>query len=595
MRRPLLVTFSAVLLLGAGSVCCKERGAEVDSTPSVLFDEAHFNTAGFTPLAELLTRDGYRVVHNRKRFSRDLLRGYDILFIPGALPTGTHNSVAFSPDGKTVASGGSNRTIKQWDVRTGKVTATLKNTDWIGPLAFSHDGSTLASVSHHDSIRLWDVKTGTERTLLEGHIGTIQSVVFSPDGRTLASSGENQTVEVWDLVTERPRLLRGHVGVVHSLAFSPGGKTLASGGSDGRITLWDVDTGQKRTSLEGNGTVWSVAFSPDGKVLASARDEIVELWDVATAQVRVSLEGHSGEGTPLPVHSVAFSPDGRMLASGGGDETIKVWDTGTGHLQATLEGHNDVIRSVAFSPDGKTLASVDDDEVLKVWRTWRAQHTITDRVDFVWHPGSAFTEEECDAVRDWVHAGGGLLLLADHAPYAGAAESLAGRFAVTIVNSRGTLDPSHHSENAEANEGFLVFTRDTGLLRDHPVTRGRNTKERISRVLTYYGTSLQGPDGSTAFLALSPSAVDRVEGTERVSAAGRAQGVALAFGKGRVVVLGEMGLFVEDATHLNGSKRQIGLAGNYDNRQLALNIVHWLSAAPEPSSVPSMTVLDQRK
>ena len=117
------------------------------------------------------------------------------------------------------------------------------------------------------------------------------------------------------------------------------------------------------------------------------------------------------------------------------------------------------------------------------------------------------------------------------------------------------------------NAAWLTFTRDDGLLRDHAITRGRNATERINRVATYAGNSLEGPSRSTSFLSLSPTAIDLFQHGKKVSAAGRAQGVATVFGKGRVVVLGEMGMLMV----LN----RLG----YDNRQLALNIMHWLSGS----------------
>ncbi|HKC62799.1 MAG TPA: hypothetical protein VKB86_04145 [Pyrinomonadaceae bacterium] len=226
----------------------------------------------------------------------------------------------------------------------------------------------------------------------------------------------------------------------------------------------------------------------------------------------------------------------------------------------------------------------------------------------------AFTDEECDAVRDWVRAGGSLLLIADHAPFGAAAENLAKRFGVDMSKGH-TIDVNNYDqENGNNNRSFLVFSRDNKLLINHPITEGRDSTERINRVVTFTGQSLKGPEGSVAFLKLSDTAQDQqppskdsklvtldrlpngqplppgvtVQGRmpgPTVSAAGRAQGIAFAFGKGRVVVLGEAAMLSAQlvtgiAAQLMG-KDEIRFGMNragIDNRQLALNIMHWLSA-----------------
>lgn len=225
---------------------------------------------------------------------------------------------------------------------------------------------------------------------------------------------------------------------------------------------------------------------------------------------------------------------------------------------------------------------------------------------------SAFTDEECDAVREWVRAGGSLLLIADHAPFGASAEALAKRFDIEM--SKGHTMDENNYEQEEGNRSFLVFSRDNKLLVDHAITRGGGgATERINRIVTFTGQSLKGPEGSVAFLKLSETAKDRqlpaqdakgvtldrlpngqplppgmaVSGRtpgEGVSAAGRAQGIALTYGKGRVVVLGEAAMLSAQivsgpAAQLMG-KSEIRMGMNragLDNRQLALNIMHWLS------------------
>ena len=196
------------------------------------------------------------------------------------------------------------------------------------------------------------------------------------------------------------------------------------------------------------------------------------------------------------------------------------------------------------------------------------------------HPDAsnpAFTDAECDAVRDWVKAGGSLLFITDHAPMGSAAQSLAKRFGVDM--STGTaMDPSH----SDVGPARLVFTRRDGLLGDHPITRGRDASEQINRIMTFTGQSLKGPEGSVAFLKLADTAIDtsvlarRGEG----SVTGWAQGLAFPFGKGRVVVLGEA---AQVSAQVAGVGRPMGMnVPGIDNRQMALNIMHWLSGLLEP-------------
>ncbi len=198
---------------------------------------------------------------------------------------------------------------------------------------------------------------------------------------------------------------------------------------------------------------------------------------------------------------------------------------------------------------------------------------------------SPFTEQECDAVRDWVSAGGALLLISDHSPFSAAVANLSKRFGVDLTNGF-TIDPSkYNKENEDQTE--LVFTRDDGLLLDHPITVGRDAKERINRVISFSGTSLRGPKGSVPFLKLADTAMDVFPPDRKptpddpspdykqVSAAGRAQGIALKYGNGRVVVLGEAAMLTAQVA-LRGFRFGMNVPG-IDNRQLALNIMHWLS------------------
>ncbi|EED12693.1 WD-repeat protein, putative [Talaromyces stipitatus ATCC 10500] len=288
------------------------------------------------------------------------------------------NSVAFSSDGLTLASGSSDQTIKLWNVKTGQELQTLTgHSGWVRSVAFSSDGSTLASGSYDQTIKLWDVKTGQELQTLTGHSDLINSVAFSSDGSTLASGSYDKTIKLWDMKTgQELQTLTGHSESVNSVAFSFDGSTLASGSHDRTIKLWNVKTGQELQTLTGHSDlINSVAFSFDGSTLASGSHYgTIKLWDVKTGQELQTLTGHSES-----VNSVTFSSDGSTLASGSHDRTIKLWNVKTGQELQTLTGHSDLINSVAFSSDGLTLASGSDDRTIKLWdvKTGQEPQTLT--------------------------------------------------------------------------------------------------------------------------------------------------------------------------------------------------------------------------
>ena len=273
-------------------------------------------------------------------------------------------SVAFSPDGKLLASGSSDGTVKLWDAATGSTLQTLDGGSLeVGPVAFSPNGKLLASGSLDGVVRLWDVAAGSVKRMLKGW-DAVESVAFSPDGKRLALASNDGTVELWDSKGAAVQRLRGHRYPVRAVAFSPDGKLLASGSSDRTIRLWDAAAGSALQTLKGRmGKVWSVAFSPDGKLLASGSiDRVVRLWDVEAGSMKRTLKGHWDA-----VESVAFSPDGKLLASGSLDGTVRLWDAAAGSALQTLNGHSDYVWSVAFSPDGKLLASGSRDGTARLW------------------------------------------------------------------------------------------------------------------------------------------------------------------------------------------------------------------------------------
>jgi WD40 repeat protein len=287
-------------------------------------------------------------------------------FLPGR--EGAVFDVAFSPDGKRVASTTAGKTVILWDVASRKRLPTLEgHKDEVSGVAFSPDGKLLASASDDRTVILWDMASCKRVATLEGHKKAVYGVVFSPDGKLLASASADQTVILWDVDTRKPlATLEGHTKEVNDVAFSPYGRLLASASNDHTVILWDVDNLKPLATLEGHKEdVYGVIFSPDGKLLASASlDKTVILWDVDSHKSLATLEGHKAE-----IHGVAFSPDGKRLASASVDKTVIVWDVDSRKAVATLEGHTSYVYGVAFSPDGKRLASSSEDQTVILWDT----------------------------------------------------------------------------------------------------------------------------------------------------------------------------------------------------------------------------------
>jgi sugar lactone lactonase YvrE len=295
--------------------------------------------------------------------------------------TAAVRAVAFTPDGKTLISGGWDKKLLVWDLASGKETTQVNGqSNLIVGVALSPTGKTALLGDYLGRmVHVWDLAKGKELHKLIGHENYVHGVAFSPDGKIAASASFDQTIILWDVLTGKElRRLKGHLGYVNTVAFSSDGKLLASGGADLTVRIWDPKTGKELHKLAGHkGNIISVAFSPDGKSIASAaHDETVRLWEVITASERCVLQGHKGW-----VRCAAFSPDGNTLVSAGQDKIVRLWDTTTGKELTKLEGHQGIVWTVAFSPNGNTVASGSDDFTIRLWDVSKLVHPKTEAAE----------------------------------------------------------------------------------------------------------------------------------------------------------------------------------------------------------------------
>jgi WD40 repeat protein len=272
-------------------------------------------------------------------------------------------TVAVSPDGKTLASGGADHTVRLWDLKSSKQRGVLtQHTDLVFSVAFSPDGRLLASGSNDGTIVLWDPADGKEVRTLKGHFANHAKLAFSPDGRTVAAAGPDGKVNLWDVATGKAaEPLHWHSGRVRAVAFSPDGQWLASAGEDGAVQLVQAATGRRVKTFPAESPT-NVAFSADSRTLAATTDTgVLYLWDVATGKQGIRT-GHTG-----PVFGLALQPGERLAATGSNDGTVRFWDRVAGESQAIVLGRTQVME-VAFTPEGRYLASGCDNGAVAVLR-----------------------------------------------------------------------------------------------------------------------------------------------------------------------------------------------------------------------------------
>lgn len=281
------------------------------------------------------------------------------------------NAVVSSPDGKMIASGSDDTTIKLWNFETGKEIGSLgeNSSNWfagVKSIAISPNGKILASGSEDKNIKVWELITGKEIYTISGHSGAIRSVSISPDGQLLASGSDDKTVKIWQLNTGKEiSTFTGNsdwFAGVKSVAFSPDGEFLASAGDDKTIKLWRVRTGEEILNLTGHlASVKSIIFSSNGKIIISgSEDKTIKLWKLSTGKEIYTFTGHTAS-----VNTLGISRNGEILVSGSSDQIMKVWFLKSKE-DRTFTVHSGSINSIIIAPDGQTIITGSSDKTIKI-------------------------------------------------------------------------------------------------------------------------------------------------------------------------------------------------------------------------------------
>jgi WD40 repeat protein len=276
-------------------------------------------------------------------------------------------TLAWSPDGKRIASGSGDKSVQVWDAVTGGHAFTYRDhTGAVWAVAWSPDGKRIASGGVDKIVQVWDALTGGHVFTYRGHTAAVAAVAWSPDGSRLASASYDHTVQIWDAINGgHVFTYHGHIDTVTAVAWSPNGQRIASASYDHTVQIWDAANGRHPFTYRSHTReLRAVAWSPDGKLIVSGGyDNTAQVWDALTGVTLYTYAGHSGY-----VNSIVWSPNGKRIASGSGDKTVQVWDATTGDHVFSYRGHVGYVYTVGWSSDGQLIASGAADNTVQVWR-----------------------------------------------------------------------------------------------------------------------------------------------------------------------------------------------------------------------------------
>jgi WD40 repeat protein len=289
--------------------------------------------------------------------------------------------VAWSPDGKRIASCSDDGTVQVWNAATGKRIWTFTfpgaRENYVFAVAWSPDGKRIAAGGQTGVVAVLDEATGHSLALYNSQSLQIEGIAWSPDSKRIVFGSEDGGVQVWDTTTGKQLLhYTGHTGSIFRVAWSPDGKEIASASYDGTVQVWNATTGQHLQTYTMGVPVWSVAWSPDGSRIVSGTGSAglngrvysgntAKVWNAATGQTLLTYNGH-GDGND--VYALAWSPDGKYIASGGSDQMVRIWNAATGQTVSISQDFEDTVWDVAWSPDGTEIVACSQDGTVKVWR-----------------------------------------------------------------------------------------------------------------------------------------------------------------------------------------------------------------------------------
>lgn len=319
--------------------------------------------------AVVITPDGQRVISasdDKTIKIWDLGSGRFLCSLEGH--TDNVNALVCTPDGRQVISGSHDNTIKVWDLKSGRICRTLEGHSK-RIFSVTTNGELIVSGSMDNTIKIWDLKSGKLLRSLEGHADSVVAVAISPDGQKIISGSMDNVIMVWDVKSGKLlRSLKGHTETVSAVVLTPDGQQIVSGSLDGSIKVWDLKSGKLLRSLEGQtNLINSLALTSDGKYVVSGCgvlewDTTIKVWDIASGRLLRSLEGHTAQ-----VNAVALTPDGCKVVSASHDNSVKVWELAGGQMLSSLEGPTGCVTAVALTPDGQQIISATLDNKIRVW------------------------------------------------------------------------------------------------------------------------------------------------------------------------------------------------------------------------------------